>query len=118
MTFGSKLEDQQKQKLKECFRKFKSRFPTENRPLGTLTGSEHVIETEDIRPISQPPYRWSWAERMVVKTEVDKMVKAGTATPSQSPWASPIVLVKKKDGSTRFCTDYRKLISVYACPGP
>jgi len=37
------------------------------------------------------------------------MLQAGVVRPSTSPWASPIVLVTKKDGSVQFCVDYRKL---------
>ena len=50
------------------------------------------------------------------KREVIKLVKdmesQGIIQPSQSAWASPIVLVQKKDGSVQFCIDYRKLNEV------
>ena len=47
-----------------------------------------------------------------VRQRVDDMLQHGVIQPSTSPWAAPIVLVKKKDGTTRFCVDYRKLKDV------
>ncbi|XP_014662885.1 PREDICTED: RNA-directed DNA polymerase homolog [Priapulus caudatus] len=48
-------------------------------------------------------------KREVMNTEVGKMLRDGMIPPSSSPWASPVVLVTKKDGSTQFCIDYRCL---------
>jgi len=47
-----------------------------------------------------------------MKDLLTEMQAKDVIQPSQSPWASPVVLVQKKDGSTRFCIDYRKLNSV------
>lgn len=59
--------------------------------------------------MNQRPYRYA----VYQKNEIDKMVKellkAGTVQPSSSPYASPVVLVKKKDHTWRLCVDYRKL---------
>ena len=63
-------------------------------------------------PICQRPYRVALNKRDVIDAELDKMLKLGIVRPSASEWASPVHLVPKKDGSTRFCVDYRKLNSV------
>ena len=63
-------------------------------------------------PIRQPIRRQPVALRKTVQEEIHKMLKNKVIRPSTSPWSSPIIMVRKKDGSWRFCIDYRKLNSV------
>ena len=76
------------------------------------TTAEHVIHTGSSPPIRQKPYRVPYAQWEVIQAELEKMLDAKVIRPSSSPWASPIVLVNKKDGGIRFCVDFRKLNSV------
>ena len=73
---------------------------------------EHRIETGDAKPVRLPPYRLPHAYRDIVKKELEEMEKHGIIEKSSSDWSSPIVLVKKKDGTLRFCIDFRRLNSV------
>ena len=73
---------------------------------------QHDIQIGEAAPIRQPPRRVPEVQREIIEEEVAKMLRQGVVEPSQSPWASPVVLVKKKDGSTRFCVDYRRLNTV------
>ena len=91
------------------------------RNLGTFSlgptdlGQTHVLKHDIITesdPVKQFAYRESKREREVVHEEVRKMLDVGVTKPSYSPWASPVVLVKKKDASTRFCVNYRRLNAV------
>ena len=80
----------------------------------TQTGlvKHHIELLPDTAPIAQRPLRLSYQERQVVNQEVQKMLDAGIIRPSKSPWASPVVLVPKKDGGIRFTTDFRRLNAV------
>jgi hypothetical protein len=73
---------------------------------------KHKIDTENSAPIKQRPYRTSAVERRIIEDEVQRMLNEDVIQPSCSPWSSPVVLVKKKNGEWRFCVDYRKLNKV------
>ena len=73
---------------------------------------KHTIDTGDQRPIRLPPRRLPITKQEIEKEEVQKMLDRGVIEPCQSGWASPVVLVTKKDGTIRFCMDYRKLNDV------
>uniref|UniRef100_A0A5S6QSG4 Reverse transcriptase n=1 Tax=Trichuris muris TaxID=70415 RepID=A0A5S6QSG4_TRIMR len=77
-------------------------------------GVRHRIPTGDVNPIQCRPYRVSRLEREAISRQVEEMVRNGIVEESQSSWAFPVVMVRKKDGSWRFCVDYRKLNAVTA----
>ncbi|UYV70987.1 hypothetical protein LAZ67_8001338 [Cordylochernes scorpioides] len=73
---------------------------------------QHKIHTIEHPPISCRPYRRPLAEYDEIKRQVEQLSKKGLIRESQSPWAFPVVLVSKKDGSQRMCIDYRKLNAI------
>ena len=89
--------------IKESFKDVFRNCPG-NTPLLT-----HAIETGEAKPVFHHPRRIPLAWRDKVKEEVDTMLKSGVIEPSHSPWTSPIVPVKKKEGGLRLCIDYRNL---------
>ena len=84
-------------------------FQCEGETLGKTDRVLHDIKTTTDTPIKQRVRRPPIHQRVEEERSVAEMLKDGIIEPSESPWSSPVVLVRKKDGSTRFCIDYRKL---------
>ena len=75
-------------------------------------GIQHEIPTGLAAPISQPPRRVPYNKLPDVENFIQEGLEANVIRPSHSPWSSPLVLVRKPDGSTRFCVDFRQLNDV------
>ena len=87
-------------------------FSLENGEKGETDLVEMHIDTGEAVPKKSAPRRMPFAVRREVASQVKKMKEEGVIQSSHSPWASPVILVKKKNGSYRFCVDYRKLNEV------
>lgn len=71
---------------------------------------DHAIPTlSNAVPVNSRPYRYLPLHKDEIERQVRDLLAAGLITTSTSPYASPVLLVQKKDGSWRFCVDYRKL---------
>ena len=103
---GNRLYEAQRGQLEELLTEFGDVMS--NNP-GRTAVVEHQVTTTGTRPVRLSPYRLPHAYRDLVHTEVQEMLDAGIIEPSSSEWASPIVLVNKKDGTLRLCIDYRRL---------
>ena len=87
-------------------------FEMSKSELGHTNVVQHVIDTGNNGPIKQQPYRTPVVQRDHIAQLIKQMQTQGIVKPSASPWASPVVLVPKKDGSTHFCVNYRRLNAV------
>jgi len=85
----------------------KSEYDTERTPL-----LEYHIDTGSYRPIRQPLRQHPFKHLEISDRQVDEMEHHGIIEPTASPWASNVVLVRKKDGSLRFCVGYRRLNAI------
>ena len=105
----SSLSGEQEHAMNSLILEFQDIFSKGPDDMGCTSKIQHRIDTGDATPIRQGVRRIPLHKQHLVKEHVEKMLDQNVITPSSSPWTSPVVLVPKKDGSTRFCIDYRKL---------
>ena len=98
----------QQQQLNELFKEYSDVFSQGEDDLGNTPLLEHAIETHG-PPLCQPYRRQNPAVRREEMAQVQQMLSSNVIRPSNSSWASPVVMVRKKDGSLRFCVDFRQL---------
>ncbi|UYV67434.1 K02A2.6-like [Cordylochernes scorpioides] len=109
LTLDPGLSEIQRLQLVSCLDEFIDIFDFGSTPIKPTSTVKHKINTGDHSPIKQRPYRVAPSERRLIQDEVNKMIENHIVKPSESPWSSPVILVRKKDGTWRFCVDYRRL---------
>ena len=109
-------------KFKDIIRKYLAAFWLPGVNLEVIKGAEHQILTGDASRSYTLPYRKSPSELSAIKSEIERMLKMNTIEPSNSPWGSPCILVRKplengKPQPPRFVVDYRKVNSLILSDG-
>ncbi len=98
-----------KNQLQQLLAKYSSVFSKSEYDLGQAVGTKHQIDTGNERPYRQTLRRQPEKYLEVIDKQVEDMLQHNIIETAQSAWASNVVMVKKKDGTLRFCIDYRRL---------
>ena len=109
------LGETERKVLLPILREYQELFVEKGLPPATNITS-HRILTGNAPPVYRRPYRVPYHQKKLIEDFVDEQLKAGVISPSESPWASPVVVVPKKslDGtpSFRFCVDFRAVNAI------
>lgn len=109
VKLGNDLEQTQIEELLLLLNEYRKCFAFTTSELGHSTISQMSIDLQSDTPVVYRPYRLAIKEKEIVREMVDDLLQNDIVRPSTSPYASPIVLVKKKTGNYRLCIDYRAL---------
>ena len=101
--------EEQANKLASLFHEHKEVFSKNSLDYGCTSTVKHAIPLLDDQPFRLPYRRIPPSQFQTVKDHLKDMVSFGAICKSCSPYASPIVIAPKKDGSIRLCIDYRQL---------
>ncbi|BFF93291.1 uncharacterized protein DMAD_11168 [Drosophila madeirensis] len=101
--------DQERSQMRGLLEKFTHVFSTGLQGIGKTNIVQANISVESGQVVSQAPYRVSEPKKEVVSRMVDELLQQDIIIPSTSEYASPVVLIKKPNGSDRLCVDYRRL---------
>ena len=104
--------EKEKKMMAETLEKYEDVFSKNDLDLGLTHLAEHTIDTQGAHPIKQPPRRVPLALAEEERLAILQLQEQNVIEESFSPWACPIVLVKKKNGKIRPCVDYRWLNDV------
>ena len=106
VTTGSNLTDEQRSEFMDLANQFSSLF---TEAPGTTDLAQHHIKLTSDEPVRSRPYPVPYSMRESLKKDIADMIKMGVIRESDLPYASPVVVVKKKDNTNRVFLDYRKL---------
>ena len=102
---GDNLTDEQRAEFIDLASQFQSLF---TEAPGTTSLAQHHIKRTSDQPVRSRPYPVPYSLRESLKKDITDMMTTGVIRESSSPYASPVVVVKKKDNTNRICVDYRK----------
>ncbi|KAH9154567.1 hypothetical protein AeRB84_003363 [Aphanomyces euteiches] len=108
----SSLSIDQRELLRKTLMKFSDVFVDSSKAPGRTHPIEFSIDTGNNHPIRSVPYRTSKAGGDIMEAELNQYLDLGLIRPSKSLWSSPVLMIRKPDGSIRFCNYYRKLNSI------
>ncbi|KAL5517078.1 hypothetical protein EMCRGX_G002547 [Ephydatia muelleri] len=108
----TKLTEKERDAAVALLSEFKDVIALGDDDLGRTGIVQHSIETGSSQPVRQQGRRLPFHQKPVVRKLLDSMLSRDIIEPSHGPWASPVLLVKKKDGSIRFWVDFRKAMRV------
>ena len=106
VTTGPNLTDEQRTEFTDLTKQFTNLF---TEAPGTRDLVQHHIKLTSDEPVRSRPYPVPYSMRESLRKDIADMIKMGVIRESSSPYASPVVVVKKKDNTNRVCVDYRKL---------
>lgn len=109
---GEHLSPLEKSKLTELLLQYLDIFSKSPNDFGRTDIVKHKINTNTAPPVCKRAYRTSPQMQEIIESQVDEMLDKGLIEVSHSQRAAPVVMVKKKDGSWRFCVDYRGLNAI------
>ena len=108
------LTAEQVERVRQVLLEFADVFATRDLDIGRFTALVHYLKTGQAFPIKQSMRRSPLGFEKQEKATLEQMLAAGVIEHSHSKWASPPVLVRKKDGSWRYCIDFRAVNNVCA----
>lgn len=100
------MSEGQKDQMKEVLSRYRDLFAQEPSQLGQTTVVQHEIHVEEGPTIKQRFYPTSRIEHEFIRKEIQRLEQTGLIRSSNSPWASLVVLVKKKNEKLRLCVDF------------
>ncbi|GFX11413.1 retrovirus-related Pol polyprotein from transposon 17.6 [Trichonephila clavipes] len=103
---GTHLSLSQRKEINSLFEKYEECFQQGEEPTPII---EHRINTRDHLPVVVLPYRMNPSKKEILKREIDKLLAEGLIEECESPYASPVVLIPKPNGTFLLCIDYRQL---------
>ena len=111
-TADSSVGAVQKDALREILRRYEHAFSFSEWDLGCTQLITHEIDTGTAKPCRQRLRRQPPSHDAIIKEQIDTLLQQEVIEPAQSPWASNVVIVQKKDGKFRMCIDYRSVNDV------
>ncbi len=106
---GTHITQVQGRKVAALLGRYKDTFSQHDRDIGFTDAITHQIDTGTAHPIRQRHRPLPPSQYKTVRDHIQGLLKEGIVRESASPWASPVVVVQKKDSSIRLCVDYRQL---------